>query len=132
MTEQIYLWRDPEPAPTTRFDERSCDAHNQLVLERLIAIASELHPDHWPVGVRELAERIAEGHAWTLEHGPGETRHEQTSGLALALVGRDPDDRHHGQAGSPMGPRARKAFEANVRFVVPLRAAIVEAMEMHS
>ena len=55
-------------------------AREQLDLEHRVAVASELHPDHWPAWLRDLGERLDAGQAW---------RGGQTTGLALAVVGSD-------------------------------------------
>lgn len=88
-------------------------------LDRVHAIVEHLHPDHWPAGLRWLAWRIEE---------PGGRVHFRTTGLALALVGRDPDQRPSGVAKTPMTPKARRAHEALVLRVRSLRVAILAAM----
>jgi hypothetical protein len=98
-------------------------AKEHLELERLLAVAIELHPDHWPGRLRFLGERIAEGTAWA---------NNSTDALALALVGRDPSERPHGLVSVPMTPRARSAFARDVARALPLRIAIIEAIGLPS
>jgi hypothetical protein len=131
---QIGLWGEPQPAPELPAPGPASKAViRQLELDRLLAIVTELPPDYWPSGFRFLAERIAEGQAWQLM-APTQTQdsHKKTTYLALALVGSDPDDRPFGRATAPMSPHARREFEAEVKRVAPLRAAIIEAMEMQA
>ncbi len=90
-----------------------------LALEHAVAMASELHPDHWPAWLRDLGERLEAGQAW---------RDDQTTGLALAVVGRDPCDRGN-RRGPAMSPRSRIRFVAEVQRVEPLRTALLVALQ---
>lgn len=100
-------------------------ARAQLELERGVALASELHPDHWPAWLVDLADRLDAGQAW-FERDHGGRRHQQTTALALAVVGRDPAERI-GHRGPELKPRVRIRFAAEVQRVAPLRDAIIEA-----
>jgi hypothetical protein len=100
-------------------------AREQLEIERGVAIASELHPDHWPAWLRELGERLDAGQAWVERVVDGKP-HQEASGLALALVDRDPVERI-GYRGPELSPRTRIRFVAQVQRVSPLREAILVA-----
>jgi len=95
-------------------------AREQLDLEHRVAIASELHPDYWPAWLRDLVERLEAGQAW---------RDGQTTGLALAVVGRDPAQR---DSYTGPGVRSRSRFDEAVQLVAPLREAISEATAARS
>lgn len=131
---QVSLWGQIDPVPPPEAARpSSASACELLELTRLFAIVMELHPDHWPASVRDLAKRIAKGQAWAIEAPKRDADwHESTSYLALALVGRDPEDRNLGRPSSTMTPRCRRKFEADVERLAPLRAAIIEAMETSS
>jgi len=114
-------------APARR-TESEIEASDRLNLERAISIASEMHPDHWPRWLVDLAERISAGQAWVVKtHPRGGEDYEETTQLALALVGRDPYDRPLGPRQNECRPCDRRAFEAEVKRVRSLRDAIVEA-----
>jgi hypothetical protein len=103
-----------------------------LEFERILAIVTQLHPDHWPASVRFLRERIEADQAWVVRTNTNGSDYQHTTQLALALVGRDPDDRPIRPAGSSMRPRSRKAFEAGSARYRPLRLAIMEALNLES
>jgi hypothetical protein len=72
------------------------NAYTLLELERCEALASELHPDHWPPWLAQLARCIETGDPWWAD-ADGSRR---TTGLAVALVGA------HAEA----KPRAHRAW----------------------
>lgn len=89
------------------------DVLSELQVERGVALASELHSDHWPPWLVSLAAAIVSDDAWS-EVGD----HRVTTGMALACVGQP-------AAGSP---RRQKEFDRRVALARPLRSAVLCAL----
>lgn len=83
-----------------------------LQLEHALAQASEMHPDHWPAWLGDVAHRLVTGSAW---------RDGATTGIAIALVGDS----------MPPARESRKSSvgaQAMYRLAEPLRRAIFQAV----